>query len=107
MLLLAERLAPVLEERHTVDLAAPLVTGHLSDWNVVDWYATKALHAFLTARPEELIDRVHLVAAWSHGAVLWQRRAAVAAFVDEHAELSAEGRRMATARLRAGPYRRR
>ena len=31
----------------------------------------------------------------------------VAAFVDAHPELSAEGRRMATARLRTGPYRRR
>ena len=31
----------------------------------------------------------------------------VVAFVDEHPELSSEGRRMATARLRPGPYRRR
>ena len=32
---------------------------------------------------------------------------AVAGFVDDHPELSAEARRMATARLRKGPYRRR
>jgi len=32
---------------------------------------------------------------------------AVAAFVEAHPEMSAEARRMATARLRAGPYRRR
>jgi hypothetical protein len=31
----------------------------------------------------------------------------VAAFVDDHPELSSEARRMATARLRSGPYRRR
>jgi 3-methyladenine DNA glycosylase AlkD len=160
VLLLAEHLAPDLERRHVDALADPLVRGHLADWNVVDWYATKAVHAFLTSRPDELEPRSVLVAGWADGDSVWHRRAAVvsfvklapdppfdgfvdlvlgacaanlvsddrfahtgpgwvlrelsigapqavAEFVDTHPELNAEGRRMATARLRDGPYRRR
>jgi 3-methyladenine DNA glycosylase AlkD len=160
VLLLAEHLAPRLETRHVDALASPLERGHLADWNVVDWYATKAVHAFLTARPEALQERSLLVASWSDAATLWQRRAgvvafvklaaappfegfvplvlgacaanlvsddrfahtgpgwvlrelsvaapdAVLAFVSAHPELSTEGRRMATAKLRPGAYRRR
>lgn len=160
VLLLAEHLAPRLETGHVATLAEPLGRGHLADWNVVDWYATKAVHAFLTARPEELRERAVRVAAWADADMLWQRRAAVVSFVKlapsppfegfvplvldacagnlvsddrfahtgpgwvlrelsvaapeavggfvaAHPELSAEGRRMATARLRSGAYRRR
>jgi 3-methyladenine DNA glycosylase AlkD len=160
VLLLAEHLAPRLETGHVDALASPLEHGHLADWNVVDWYATKAVHAFLTARPEELEARAGRVATWATAATLWQRRAgvvsfvklapappfdgfvplvldacaanlvshdrfahtgpgwvlrelslavpeAVGGFVAAHPELSAEGRRMATARLRTGTYRRR
>ncbi|MDQ4131699.1 MAG: DNA alkylation repair protein [Actinomycetota bacterium] len=161
VLLLAEHVAPRLALVHVPALARPLAVGHVADWNVCDWYATKALHAFL-AGADDLLDRAVAVAAWSGAAGLWQRRAgvvafaklapraadlfdgfvplvldacarnlvsddrfahtgpgwflrelsrsvpdAVAAFVEAHPELSPEARRMATARLRPGPYRRR
>ena len=160
VLLLAEQLAPRLEQHHADALAAPLARGQFADWNVVDWHATKAVHAFLTVRPDELEQRALLVADWADSDVLWQRRAAVvsfvklaprppfdgfvplildactrnlvsndrfahtgpgwvlrelslaapddvAAFIAAHPELSAEGRRMASARLHGGTYRRR
>lgn len=161
VLLIAEHLAPLLSDGDHVSLASPLQAGDISDWNVCDWYATKALHAYLTVGGR-LEPRARHLAAWGHSAGLWQRRAglvafvklaaaadrqfpgfvplvvdacagnlvsservahtgpgwvlrelsrtmpqAVAAFLEEHPELSPEGRRMATARLRPGPYRRR
>lgn len=161
-LLIAEHL----HERLTVDdaeaLARPLAQGHIADWNICDWYATKALHRFITADPTQLEARSRTIATWSTTPGLWQRRAAVVAFVKlvtqdpppftgftdllldactgnlvsddrfahtgpgwvlrelsktapdrvagfvhDHPELSAEATRMATARLKSGPYRRR
>jgi 3-methyladenine DNA glycosylase AlkD len=161
-LLIAEHLAGRLTLEDGDVLARPLAEGKLADWSSCDWYATKALHAYLTANPEQLQARAELVAGWSTAANLWQRRAAVVAFVklapqspppfpgfvelllaacannlvspdrfahtgpgwllrelsrshpdqvarfvDAHPELSVEAARMATARLRPGPYRRR
>ena len=162
VLLLAEHVAPRLTLHELDRLARPLSDGHVSDWNVCDWYATKALHAFLTAAPDELEERCRALATWGGAQSLWQRRAGLVAFVklarrgedvfagftalvletctaslvsddrfahtgpgwvlrelsraepgavrsyvDSHPELSPEARRMATARLRSGPYRRR
>lgn len=163
VLLLAEHLAPQLRMEHAHQLARPLQHGALADWNVVDWYATKALNAYLTAGGAgPVADRAAVLVKWAGASSLWQRRAGlvafartagrpdrhfpgytglvltacaanlvdadrfahtgpgwvlrelsrtrpelVAGFVDAHPELSAEGRRMATALLRAGPYRRR
>jgi len=154
VLLIAEHLAPRLADRHATALADPLARGALADWNVVDWYATKAVHAYLTVRPDRIAARSARVARWARQPGLWSRRAAVVAFVGSAAdppfdgfvplvlgvcarslelddrfahtgpgwllrelstaaptevrpELSAEGRRMASARLRSGPYRRR
>lgn len=160
VLLIAEHLAPRLEDDHDRVLARPLERGDIADWNVCDWYATKALHAYLVSG--DLSARAPRIAAWARTDQLWQRRAGVVAFVklaaspdahddgfvdlvleacaanlvsddrfahtgpgwvlrelskaapervadfvEQHPELSTEGRRMATARLRAGPYRRR
>ncbi len=160
VLLVAEHLAPRLEDRHDAALAVPFERGDVADWNVCDWYATKALHAYLVGG--DLSVRAPRLAAWTRADPLWQRRGGlvafvglaadaddqysgfvdlvldacsanlvsddrfahtgpgwvlrelsrseperVVAFVDEHPELSSEGRRMATARLRPGPYRRR
>ncbi|GAB7193543.1 DNA alkylation repair protein [Kineococcus sp. NUM-3379] len=162
VLLTAEHLAGRLEGHHLDALAHPLARGDVADWNVCDWYGTKALHAFVTARPAELPARARALAGWCGAPGLWQRRAglvglvklapggddvfpgfvdlllgacaanlvdpdrfahtgpgwvlrelsraapeAVSAFVEEHPGLSPEARRMATARLRSGPYRRR
>jgi 3-methyladenine DNA glycosylase AlkD len=161
VLLLAEHARGRLRLEHADALAAPLAAGHVRDWNVTDWYATKTLHAFLTDGGE-LGPRARALAGWTTAPTLWQRRAglvafvklapraaeafdgfvplvleacannlahegrfahtgpgwvlrelsraepeAVAAFVEAHPEMSAEARRMATARLRAGTYRRR
>jgi 3-methyladenine DNA glycosylase AlkD len=165
VLLLAEHAHGRLRLEHADALAVPLAAGHVRDWNVTDWYATKALHAFLTGDDvvrRELEPRARALAGWTTAPTLWQRRAglvafvklapraaeafdgfvslvleacsnnlahegrfahtgpgwvlrelsrarpeAVAAFVEAHPEMSSEARRMATARLRAGPYRRR
>jgi 3-methyladenine DNA glycosylase AlkD len=160
VLLIAEHLAPRLDDDHDRVLALPFERGDVADWNVCDWYATKSLHAYLTSG--DLVVRGPRIAAWTRTDRLWQRRAGVVAFVklaasadeyddafvdlvldacadnlvsderfahtgpgwvlrelssvapdrvtafvDEHPELSAEAQRMATARLRPGPYRRR
>ena len=162
VLLVAEHLRARLRTEHVDQLARPFAEGYITDWNVCDWYAVKALHAYLTPSGPADPDRALPVAEWTRGAGLWQRRAGlvafvkiaasaelqfegfpdlvleacaanlvvpdrfahtgpgwvlrelsrtwpdrVAAFVEDHPELSEEGRRMATARLRAGPYRRR
>jgi 3-methyladenine DNA glycosylase AlkD len=162
VLLVAEHLGRRLTLEHVDALAHPLAAGDVSDWNVCDWYATKALHGFLTARPGEIEPRARALAAWSASPGLWQRRAglvafarlapqgdqvfpgfsqllldacaanlrsddrfahtgpgwvlrelsraapdAVSRFVEAHPELSPEARRMAMARMREGPYRRR
>jgi len=160
VLLIAEHLAPRLDDDHDAALAQPLERGDIADWNVCDWYATKALHGYLTAG--DLTARAPRIAAWARTERLWQSRAGVvsfvklagsadqqydgfvnlileacadnlviderfahtgpgwvlrelstavpdkvAAFVEQHPELSTEARRMATAHLRAGRYRRR
>jgi 3-methyladenine DNA glycosylase AlkD len=161
VLLVAEHLVPRLELAHVDALAHPLAVGDIADWNVCDWYATKALAGFVTAGPD-IEARARALARFTDSAVLWQRRAglvafvrsaaapqepfegfvplvldacaanlvsddrfahtgpgwvlrelsrhhpeAVVAFVDAHPELSSEAKRMATARVRDGPYRRR
>ncbi len=164
VLLVAEHLAGRLDATHHGALAHPLEAGHAADWNVCDWYATNAVHAYLTGGRggDDLEPRARAVAAWTTTERLWQRRAGVVAFarlapaadrhfdgfiplvldacaanlvsgdrfahtgpgwvlrelslaapdavtrfVESHPELSAEARRMATARLRPGAYRRR
>ncbi len=155
---------PLGSDSTKVILTRPFQLGALADWNIVDWYATKALNAYLTAGSAGPVaaDRAAVLVEWTGASGLWQRRAGlvafvrtagrpdrhfpgytdliltacaanlvdtdrfahtgpgwvlrelsrarpelVAGFVDAHPELSAEGRRMATALLRAGPYRRR
>ncbi|MDQ4069728.1 MAG: DNA alkylation repair protein, partial [Actinomycetota bacterium] len=162
VLLLAEQMPGRLSVDHLDALATPFRAGHVTDWSVCDWYATKALHAFLTHDPEDLEPRARGVATWGGAESLWQRRAglvafvklapraheqfdgftelvlqlcrdnlvsddrfahtgpgwvlrelsraepeAVRTFVEANDRLSDEGRRMALARLRPGPYRRR
>ncbi|MGW0824952.1 DNA alkylation repair protein [Streptomyces sp. NPDC002845] len=162
VLLITEHLRDRLRNDHIDALAHPLAEGWIADWNVCDWYATKALHTFLTADKAQLRPRAEAVAAWSRAPGLWQRRACVVAFVklagrsphpfpgfadllldaaaanlvssdrfahtgpgwllrelsrtapdrvadfiEAHPELSPEAVRMAGARLRPGPYRRR
>jgi 3-methyladenine DNA glycosylase AlkD len=162
VLLIAEHVHSRLRAEDVDHLARAFSEGHVSDWNVCDWYAVKALHAYLTPTGLADPDRALRLLAWSRAPGLWQRRAGVVAFVKtaatadrqfagytdlvldacaanliapdrfahtgpgwvlrelsrarpdrvrafvrDHPELSTEGRRMATARLRTGPYRRR
>jgi hypothetical protein len=53
-LLIAEQLAGRLTLADGHVLARPLAEGKLADWSSCDWYATKALHAYLTANPQQL-----------------------------------------------------
>ena len=161
VLLLAERLADELANDDLAMLAQPLSSGIFADWNIVDWYSTKALSKFVAGGDRK--RRSSDVLAWANSDQLWQRRAAVVSFVPHaqqprdflpdlperllpacdgniqastgrfahtgvgwllremsiaepdlvteyvasHSELSAEARRIATAKLRPGPYRRR
>jgi 3-methyladenine DNA glycosylase AlkD len=161
VLLIAERLADDLVDDDLAMLAQPLSSGTFADWNIVDWYSTKALAKFVAGGDRN--RRCSDVLAWANSDQLWQRRAAVVSFVPHaqqprdflpdlpeqllpacdgniqasterfahtgvgwllremstaepdlvadyvasHPELSAEARRMATAKLRPGPYRRR
>jgi 3-methyladenine DNA glycosylase AlkD len=162
VLLLAGQIPARLELRHAAVLAEPLEAGHLADWNIVDWYAVKALAGFVSGGTDAEA-RTRLIAGWAGADGLWQRRAAAVAlvplaprgeslftgftelclqvcrrnveasaerwahtgpgwllrelsiadpeavrrFVAATPSLSTEGRRMATARLRGGTYRRR
>jgi 3-methyladenine DNA glycosylase AlkD len=163
VLLIAEHLAPALEDGDAAALARPFERGHISDWNVCDWMCVKAIHRYVTCAdgsPDH--HRAEAIAAWRDAGSLWQRRAAVVSFVnvaargeanfagftdllleacaaniqfpdrfahtgpgwalrelsraepervrdfvEAHPGLSAEGRRMALARLTSGAYRRR
>ncbi|MFI5550462.1 DNA alkylation repair protein [Streptomyces sp. NPDC051738] len=162
ILLITEHLGPRLGLGDVEALGRPFTAGHITDWGICDWYATKALHGFITGEDTELRPRAEAIAAWSTASGLWQRRASVVAFVRlaaqspdpfdgctdllldtcaanlvsgdrfahtgpawllrelsrhhpervadfvrQHPELSPEATRMATARLRPGPYRRR
>lgn len=162
VLLLSEHLAERLDTEHDSQLAAPVACGDVADWNICDWYATKALHAYLAPQGAALAERGARLTTWSSSTSLWQRRAGLVAFVkvaaqtdrhyaglvddvllacarslsdtsrfahtgpgwvlrelsraqptrvadflDKQPELSTEGRRMASAHLREGPYRRR
>jgi hypothetical protein len=48
---------------------------------VCDWYATKALHAYLTPAGPVEQDRAERLLRWTGAPGLWQRRAALVAFV--------------------------
>jgi 3-methyladenine DNA glycosylase AlkD len=162
VLLLAEQVPDRLGLQHLDALAAPFAAGHIADWGVCDWYATKSLHTFLSRDPRDIERRARGLATWGRAESLWQRRAALVAFVEpasrardqfsgftelvlqlcrdnlvsddrfahtgpgwvlrelsraepdvvrrfveDNNRLSSEARRMALARLRPGPYRRR
>jgi 3-methyladenine DNA glycosylase AlkD len=78
VLLIAEHACDGLDEEDVPALAEPLASGAISDWNVCDWYATKALHGFVAG---DIARRGPLIAAWGDADTLWQRRAGVVAFV--------------------------
>jgi 3-methyladenine DNA glycosylase AlkD len=79
VLMVAEHLSPDLADEHVVDLAWPLDRGHFADWNIVDWFAVKALARFVAAG--DRAARSAAVLQWGRAPGLWQRRAAVVAFV--------------------------
>lgn len=81
VLLLAEHMADRLTVEHVDALAAPFAQGDISNWNVCDWYAVKALHAFLARDPGDTEPRARALATWGTSDDLWQRRAGLVAFV--------------------------
>lgn len=80
ILLLDEHGLSALQLHHLDELAAPLASGHLADWNSCDWYCVKVLSGFIQWE-EEIEPRSRAVAAWRDAEGLWQRRAAAVAFV--------------------------
>jgi 3-methyladenine DNA glycosylase AlkD len=78
VLLIAEHAFGGLDEEDVPALAEPLASGAISDWNVCDWYATKALHGFVA---RDIARRGPLIAARGDADTLWQRRAGVVSFV--------------------------
>jgi len=81
VLLLAEHVAARFRTDDDARLAAPLGRGDIADWNVCDWYATKALHAYLAPDGTAKSGRGVRLTAWSTSPHLWQRRAGLVAFV--------------------------
>jgi 3-methyladenine DNA glycosylase AlkD len=95
MLLLGERLIPAGRIECAVavpQFAALFDEGHLSDWNVVDWFCVRVLGPFID-QGDGVCARS--IASWVDAAVSWQRRAALVGFVvvaprGDHAELIIE-----------------
>jgi hypothetical protein len=86
VLLLAEHAHGRLRLEHVDAVAAPLASGHVRDWNVTDWYATKALHAFMTGGDTgggsaDLEARARALVGWTTAPTLRHRRAGLVAFV--------------------------
>ena len=83
VLLIAEHLAPALDDAAVGALAIPFEQGHIADWNVCDWMCVKAIHRYLV-RSDSVLDRgrATAIAAWRNAGSLWQRRAAVVSFVN-------------------------
>jgi 3-methyladenine DNA glycosylase AlkD len=83
VLLIAEHLAPTLDDADASALAHPFEQGHIADWNVCDWMCVKAIHRYVT-RADSAPDRGRAIsiAAWRDAGSLWQRRAAVVSFVN-------------------------
>jgi 3-methyladenine DNA glycosylase AlkD len=83
VLLIAEHLAPALDDGDVAALARPFEQGHIADWNVCDWMCVKAIHRYVT-RVGSNTDRgrAKAVAGWRDAGSLWQRRAAVVSFVN-------------------------
>ncbi len=80
VLLLAEHGLPTLRIGHLRDLAEPLATGMITDWNVCDWYCVKVLGPFITNQAD-VEARARAVGAWVTTESLWQRRAGAVSFV--------------------------
>lgn len=79
VLLVAEHVDADLVDDNVSDLAWPLERGHFADWNIVDWFAVKALARFVAG--DDRATRSAAVLGWGGSPGLWQRRAAVVAFV--------------------------
>ena len=80
VLLLAEHGLGSLTIDHVDDLAAPLASGSIGDWNVCDWYCVKFLGPFVVAG-EDIEDRAREIAAWKGAERLWHSHAAAVTFV--------------------------
>lgn len=92
MLLIGERLIP--RERVAWTAAVPRFaslypSGHLADWNAVDWFCVRVLGPLVESSDDACAGAI---AGWVEEDVLWQRRSALVAFVNlapsgAHAEL--------------------
>ena len=78
---LAELLLHDLRVAHLPALADLFEEGHISDWNLCDWFCVKVLGKMVEHAAEPL-TMASAIAEWRNSKPLWQRRAACVAFVN-------------------------
>jgi 3-methyladenine DNA glycosylase AlkD len=76
VLLLGEHLLPALGARDLPSVARAFGAGHISDWNLCDWFSVKVLAALIERDGRPMAEAI---AAWRESEPLWQRRAAAVA----------------------------
>ncbi len=79
VLLYAEWLLNDLDDRDLENIGRLLDSGSVADWNTCDWLCVKVLGPWIEQEGE---DRGRSIAVWRETESLWQRRAAVVAFVN-------------------------
>lgn len=76
VLLLGEHLLPEVNADDLPSFAAAFSSGHISDWNVCDWFSVKVLAALVERNGRPMAEAI---AGWRTAEPLWQRRAAAVA----------------------------
>lgn len=76
VLLLREHLLPAIGTHDLPSFARSFRAGHISDWNLCDWFSVKILAALIERDGRPMAEAI---AAWTHSEPLWQRRAAAVA----------------------------
>ena len=88
MLALSEILLPHLSKKDLPSFTRLFAQGHISDWNITDWFCLKVLGKMLE-HADDPTELAHAISAWHLSKPLWQRRAACVAFVN-HAKFGDE-----------------
>jgi 3-methyladenine DNA glycosylase AlkD len=88
VLALSEILLSHLSKKNLPAFARLFAQGHISDWNLCDWFCVKVLGKMIE-HADEPHDLAEAISAWRTSKPLWQRRAACVAFVN-HAKHGGE-----------------
>lgn len=79
ILVLQDQLGDALRASDLPSFARLFATGHLADWNIVDWFCVKVLTTLL-AREAGRAEVARALSQWRSAETVWQRRAACVAF---------------------------